>query len=541
MEQKRTAISEDWMAVWIGLLVFVLSLGAFAGLDVLGWGVTTGIWTDPSKALKPVSATYSGLGGLGSLLVTYAALLVIMSAGALALRANLGKFALGFTVVFWVSYACWIAGSWAHIAVTTAPDMRKFGIGWSLKLTPEAGFIVALVVGLILGNFVPSFAAAIKEAVRPEWYIKTAIVILGGFLGVTAAEKLGLASAVMFRGLCAIVEAYLVYWALVYLVARKYFKFSREWSAPLASGISICGVSAAIATGAAIRARPVVPIMVSSLVVIFAVVELLALPFFAERVLHSEPMVAGAWMGLAVKTDGAAVASGAVADSLIVAKAEAVDGVKYQKGWIMGAATTVKVFIDIFIGVWAFILAVIWSSVIERKPGDRVRPREIWERFPKFVIGYVITFGIILALCIPASKSMAALGGQSAALGKQIAGAQAQRAATAPGDQAAIASLDERITRDRAQMAALDGQLKGPKATMNAAKAATGAGNVFRGIFFAMTFFTIGLVSNFKKLWEEGIGKLAAVYLISLFGFIIWIGLAISWVFFHGVKPPLAG
>ncbi len=541
MEPKRTAISEDWMAVWIGLLVFVLSLGAFAGLDVLGWGVTTGVWTDPSKALKPVSAAYSGLGGLGSLLVTYGVLLVLMSAGALALKANLGRFALGFTVVFWISYACWIAGSWAHIAVTTRPDMQKFGIGWSLKLTPEAGFIIALVVGLVLGNFVPSFARAIKEAVRPEWYIKTAIVILGGFLGVTAAEKLGLASAVMFRGLCAIVEAYLIYWALVYLVARKYFKFSREWSAPLASGISICGVSAAIATGAAIRARPVVPIMVSSLVVIFAVVELIVLPFVAEKYLRSEPMVAGAWMGLAVKTDGAAVASGAVTDSLIVAKAEAVDGVKYQKGWIMGAATTVKVFIDIFIGVWAFILAVIWSSVIERKAGEKVRAREIWDRFPKFVIGYIVTFGVILALCIPASKSVAALGSQTAALGKQIAGAQAQRAATAPSDQVAIASLDARIAGDKAQLAALDGQLKGPKATMSAAKSATGEGNVFRGIFFTMTFFTIGLVSNFRKLWEEGIGKLAAVYLISLFGFIIWIGLAISWVFFHGVKPPLAG
>ncbi len=88
-----------------------------------------------------------------------------------------------------------------------------------------------------------------EAATRPELYIKTAIVILGAVLGVKAAGALGLASAVLFRGLCAIVEAYLIYWAVVYFVARKYFKFSREWAAPLASGISICGVSAAIATG----------------------------------------------------------------------------------------------------------------------------------------------------------------------------------------------------------------------------------------------------------------------------------------------------
>jgi hypothetical protein len=60
-------------------------------------------------------------------------------------------------------------------------------------------------------------------------------------------------------------------------------------------------------------------------------------------------------------------------------------------------------------------------------------------------------------------------------------------------------------------------------------------------IFFILTFFSIGVLSNFRKLWEEGIGKLAAVYLLCLFGFVIWFGLLISWLFFHGVKPPLAG
>ena len=64
--------------------------------------------------------------------------------------------------------------------------------------------------------------------------------------------------------------------------------------------------------------------------------------------------------------------------------------------------------------------------------------------------------------------------------------------------------------------------------------------DVFRTLFFGMTFFTIGLTANFKKLWAEGIGRLALVYVISLFGFVIWIGLAISWLFFHDVLPPMA-
>jgi uncharacterized membrane protein YadS len=566
MEEKIKGVSEDWLAVWIGLFIFIVSLGAFAGADVMGWGVTTAVWTNPAKALKPISATW--LGGFGSLALTYLVLLIVMSVGALALKTDLKKFIIGFTVIFWISYFCWILGSYANIAVTTPTDMKKFGIGWSLKLTAEAGFIIALLVGLFFGNFVPSFAAAIKTAVRPELYIKTAIVILGGSLGMMAAEKLGLATAVMFRGLCAIVEAYLIYWALVYFIARKYFKFSREWAAPLASGISICGVSAAIATGGAIKARPVVPIMVSSLVVIFAVVELIVLPFFAETFLYKEPMVAGAWMGLAVKTDGAAVAAGAVTEGLILGKAAA-EGVMYQPEWIKNTAAVVKVFIDVFIGVWAFVLAIIWCSFIECKPGEKVRPGQIWDRFPKFVIGYIVTFLLILFICMPAAKEVNAQGAQLGPLTKQTASEELQLAAVQKqiadgearlptlkrkdkaaiaalrnqleGDKATAAALTEKIGGDKARLTALNDRIKAPRAVMAAAKAGTGEANLFRGIFFVMTFFTIGLVSNFKKLWEEGIGRLAAVYVVSLFGFIIWIGLVISWVFFHGVKPPLVG
>src|SRR5229473_212906 len=335
MSPTAKGISEDWLSVWIGLLVFVLALGMLAGTDILGWVVTTGVWTDLSKALNPVSKAYSGLGGIGALIATYAALLVVMTAGAAALKADLKRFALGFTAVFWIGYLSWIAGSYANFAVTTPADMQRFGISWSLKLTNEGGFILALAAGLVVGNFLPGFAAWMKEAVSPELYIKTAIVLLGGFLGITAATQPILAKAVLFRGVAAIIEAYLIYWAVVYFVARKWFGFSREWAAPLASGISVCGVAAAIATGGAIRARPVVPVLVSSLVVIFAVVEVLVLPFLAQTFLWQEPLVAGAWLGLAVKTDGAAVAGGGITESLILAKSAA-EGVTYQPGWILG-------------------------------------------------------------------------------------------------------------------------------------------------------------------------------------------------------------
>lgn len=471
--------NEDWLALAIGLLIFTAASAGIFGFETFAWAVKTHVWLDPGKILSPVSADLAALPGVVALLLTYGFLAVVLGCGAVLLGAKPGRFIAGFTIVFFLSYGCFALGHYAYIAAT-ADQLKKWGIPWSMNLTGEAGFIVALLVGLAIGNFTPRLAAYLREAIRPEWYIKAAIVLLGASLGIKSAEALGLASAVMFRGLCAILEAYLIYWALVYFVARKYFGFSREWAAPLASGISICGVSAAIATGAAIRARPVVPIMVSSLVVIFAVLELLVLPFIAQKWLYHEPMVAGAWMGLAVKTDGAAVASGAITDSLIRAKLLAETGVAYKEGWITMTATTIKVFIDVFIGIWSFILAVIWCTRIEPEAGHKVRAVEIWQRFPKFILGYVLTFVLVLAACW---------------------------------------STPEFLPRAKTLYAGAD---------------------VFRVLFFVLTFFTIGVSTNFRKLWQEGIARLALVYVVCLFGFILWIGLAISWLFFQGVKPPLA-
>ncbi len=578
-EEKKGWISEDWLSLVLGLFIFLLSLGVFKGVDILGWGANTGVWIEAAKSTKPISEHYQtvkgeitkidgkkitikksdgkevtlevredtsalqvgqkyerkGLSGSASVILTYVAMLLLMGLGAMALGANIRKFAIGFTIVFWISYLCWFLGHFAYLAATKN-DLAKFNIPWSLSMTGEFGFIIALVAGLVVGNFFPRLAELMKEAARPELYIKTAIVIMGAGLGVKAAQSFGLATNIMFRGFCAIVEAYLIYWAVVYWVSRRYFKFSREWSAPLASGISICGVSAAIATGGAIRARPVVPIMVSSLVVIFVAVEMIVLPFVAKVFLWQEPLVAGAWMGLAVKSDGGAIASGAITDSLIRAQAMDMEGVNYAEGWITMTATTVKMFIDIFIGVWAFILAYIWCAKIECKPGQKVSALEIWNRFPKFVLGYVATFLILLVICWPAAKAVGPAQKELDELKVQVASLEKKIATVAPDTRI---SLETTLADAKAREKALKDQIKEPQKTLKTAKAATSEGDVFRKLFFLLCFFTIGVVSNFKKLMEEGIGKLAAVYGVCLFGFIIWVGLFISWLFFHGVKPPV--
>src|SRR5207247_7281346 len=98
------------------------------------------------------------------------------------------------SVILWASWLCWLAGNNAYVAAT--PDKRGgFGIGWSLSLTGEAGFIVALAAGLAIGNFLPGVAGWLAEATRPEGDVEIAVVLLGGALGVQAGGARGRASA----------------------------------------------------------------------------------------------------------------------------------------------------------------------------------------------------------------------------------------------------------------------------------------------------------------------------------------------------------
>ncbi|MDR3373514.1 MAG: putative sulfate exporter family transporter [Ancalomicrobiaceae bacterium] len=474
-------LNEDWLAAILGLVIFAAALVGLSGTDLAGWVVSTSVWTDPTVALAPFAKAWAGLGGPGAAAATFVAFLIVLSFVAWVAGRDIARFVPAVAVVLVIAYASWFVGSWANFAAVTPADLSKFGLSWSLKLTNEGGFIVALIVGLIISNIFPKFADWLKEAILPELYVKIAIVLIGGFVAVTAAGQLSLASSILLRGVAAIIEAYLIYWAVVYWVARNWFGFKREWAVPLASGISICGVAAAISTGGAIRARPQVAVLVSSLVVVFAVIELLIIPWLAQTFLWNEPLVAAAWVGLAVKTDGAAVAAGGITEALINAKNAAV-GIKYDPNWILGTTATVKVFIDIFIGVWAFLLAWIWTNHVEPKAdGSRATAGEIWQRFPKFIIGFVITFVVGLALAL--------------------------------SPEVGVAKLKPFISE----------------------------ANTFRVIFFILTFFSIGVASNFRVLWREGLAKLVAVYVVSLFGFVIWVGLLISWLFFAGVKPPLAG
>ena len=154
--------TEDGWAVLIGLALTTLGALPLLGVDSFGWVVKTNVWLDPGRAMTPASKAYAGLPGAVSLGLTYLFLLAVLLPGAWAMELNLTRFAPAFTVVFAVSYLCWLIGHNAYIAAT--PDKREaFGISWSLGLTGEAGFIVALAVGLVVGNFFPAAATWLAE------------------------------------------------------------------------------------------------------------------------------------------------------------------------------------------------------------------------------------------------------------------------------------------------------------------------------------------------------------------------------------------
>lgn len=477
--------SEDWWAVWISVfIIFVALLGLF-NIDLLGWVAAPKKWVfsgdnSLAHAVAPVGAKFKGLGFAGSIFVTWAVLLAVFMVAARSMKYDLRKFATAWTLLFFIVYLAWIAGQHAYLSADPT-NKAKYGLEKVLSLGSGASYIMALLFGLIIGNFIKPLAEVLKPAAKPELYIKIAIVFIGVEVGMHAFTASGFIFDLAIAGAAATIVAYLIFWPGTYLIARRVFKMPRKTSAVMASGISVCGVSAAVATAGAVRAKPLIPVMVSALIVIYAVIELVIIPPVFTRTMLDEPVVAGAAMGMAIKTDGADAAAGAMMDEMMRGRKLQRDGVAWAPGFITTSAIMTKLWIDMFIGIWAFILAFFWLNKIEKKPGEKVPRSEIWHRFPKFVLGYLFSWFLFLGLLWAAP------------------------------------SLKEAVEAS-----------------------ATPLQKGFRLLFFMMTFVSIGVITDFRKLAEARFGKMVYVYLIVLAIFIIPIALIVAWVFHHGMTVPLA-
>ena len=357
---------EDWWAVWLGLAIVIIGLFLFSQGGSWRWvAVLPPRWT----SLAQLSQHFAGnwLRYVSQFVLWYAA----FSAALKAMGRHAREFLPAFAFVYVLSVLVFIAGQW---------DVATY-YGFEAPL-------VALLVGLIIANVI-GLPKWLDAAFRVEFYIKTAIVLLGATVPFTL---------IAWAGPVAILQASivsLVTFGVIYVVATR-LGLDRRLAATLGVGGAVCGVSAAIAVAGAVGARKEHAPIAITLVLLWAIAMIFILPFVAHAIGLS-PGVGGAWIGTSEFADAAGLAA-----------AQTYAGLAGNSGAGGGdqavlAFTLMKVVgRDVWIGIWAFALAIVATTRWERGvTGRKASPAEIWWRFPKFVIGF---FAASLLLTIATSS-----------------------------------------------------------------------------------------------------------------------------------------
>lgn len=270
-----------------------------------------------------------------------------------------------------------------------------FGLAWLSRFLAGNGLfqnwgieyvIFALFLGLLISNTigVPEW---LKPAVQTEFFIKTGLVMLGAsllFMEVLQAGALGIVQAVL---------VVFVVWYVCFWLCRK-LRVDDEFGAMLSTAVSICGVSAAIAACGAIQGDKKKLSYVTSLVLIVAVPMMIVMPWIAKSTGMND-LVAGAWLGGTLDTSASVVAAGALVSDVA-----------------MKTGVIVKFSQNALIGVAAFMLAIWWTLKAGKASGQRPSAAVIWERFPKFVLGFVAASAIFSFALAPeiVNGTRAALG-----------------------------------------------------------------------------------------------------------------------------------
>lgn len=244
----------------------------------------------------------------------------------------------------------------------------------------------AVGLGLLanLGLAVAGTRERLSAAFRTEFFLKTGLVLMGATINFLDILKVG------SRGL---VQAVLVVTAVFFFTwfTAGWFGLDQKLRALMAASVSICGVSAAIAAAGAVLAKKEHLAYVAALVIVFALPLMLIQPYLAKAMDLSAD-VAGAWIGGNIDTTAAVVGAGAI-------HSEAA----------MIVASVVKVSQNALIGFAAFFLALYWVVVVERKPDQKPSPMEIWTRFPKFVLGFLVASLITTAGLLSAEQVKTAI------------------------------------------------------------------------------------------------------------------------------------
>ncbi|MCX2485543.1 YeiH family protein [Pedobacter sp. MR2016-24] len=338
-KNKSFQLHEDWAVVILGALVIVLALFLYVvPVPVYKW----------SSSAELSANVFNGK-NLRVLLIQFLFTLTIGAIGAWLTGKSVRNFMLGFPAVYLLTiFALVLAGN------------------TFIKSINLEAVIFSLVIGLLIGNFfkLPQW---FRDTLSTELFVKIGLVLLGTtviFSDILKAGSLGLIQALV---------VVLSVWYFAFWLCKK-LKVDDELTMMISSAVSICGVSAAIATSGAIKGDAKKLSYVISMVLITAIPMMIFMPYIAAY-FNFPQQVTGAWLGGSIDTTGAVVASG----SLVGEEA-------------LKISTIVKFSQNVLLGIAAFAISIYWSYK-KTEAGDESREKPtlkvIWERFPKFVLAFL--------------------------------------------------------------------------------------------------------------------------------------------------------
>ena len=341
--------SEDWLAVWIGFIVIAVGcISVLTGsFDFSAAKFSTWHLWENLPETQSISALFTGAFWV-KLLRTFVVLGLLFTAGVKLQGGKIKEYIPAFAVLFVISLV-----------------VRLVSAEYTLNRYLEWAFW-ALIIGLAISNTV-GVPKWLRPAIRTEFYIKTGLVIMGFSVLFSNIAKFGLYGL----GIAWIVTPIVI--LFMWWFGTRILKIdNKPLVITVASATSVCGTSAAIATGAAAGAKKNDLGVAISISIIFTILMMVFEPMIIKAVGMSE-LMGGALIGGTVDSTGAVVLAG---------NALGPEGEQ--------AAVLVKSIQNILIGFIAFFTALFFATHVDNASGQKVGAGEIWTRFPKFIIGFFV-------------------------------------------------------------------------------------------------------------------------------------------------------